>query len=104
MTGLYEFLSGAPGSDNGVTITGVRPFRGDAFSFGTVNYLGWDTFSTFYTEASYHTVSEGGWISGGSGSSPISAASVMNSWVISILGIRGVAGIYKLILLDNRCR
>ena len=52
--------AGAPGTDKGVTMFGARPINSDAFMFGAINYVGWDTFNTFYTEASYHTVFDGG--------------------------------------------
>jgi len=45
---------GAEGTDKGLSIAGARiPFT-EEFTVGTVNYYGWDTFNTFFTEATYH--------------------------------------------------
>ena len=46
--------AGAPGTDKGVTLVGMRPFKSDTLTFGAVNLMGWDTFNTAFAEATYH--------------------------------------------------
>jgi hypothetical protein len=54
-----EFISmsraaGAPGTDKGVTVVGIRPLKSDTFTFGVINQFGWDTFNTAFAEATFH--------------------------------------------------
>jgi hypothetical protein len=51
--------AGAGGSDKGITVIGARPINNDTWTLGAISYYGWDTFNTFYAEASYHTVVRG---------------------------------------------
>jgi outer membrane porin, OprD family len=53
--------AGADGTDKGVTSFGGKlPSIGGKLSFGAGIHYGWDTFNTFITEGSYHTVLRGG--------------------------------------------
>ena len=51
--------AGAPGTDKGVTLAGVRFPVNDDFTIGSTYYYGWDTFSTFFVEGTYHRVLAG---------------------------------------------
>jgi hypothetical protein len=55
-----EFVSmseaaGAQRTHQGVTVVGARFPVDDRLTIGAVNFYGWDTFNTFYAEATYHT-------------------------------------------------
>ena len=51
--------AGAGGTDKGVTLAGVRFPVNDDFTIGSTYYYGWDTFSTFFVEGTYHRVLAG---------------------------------------------
>ena len=48
--------AGAEGTKKGVSVVGVRVPVTPKLTIGVGDLYGWDTFNTFYTEASYHTV------------------------------------------------
>jgi hypothetical protein len=59
-----EFVSisaaaGARGTDKGLSMAGARIPVSDQITLGAINYYGWDTFNTFFTEATYHAVLRG---------------------------------------------
>jgi hypothetical protein len=45
--------AGAPGTDKGVTVTGLKLDLGDDTTFGAFNLYGWDTFNTAYVEGNW---------------------------------------------------
>lgn len=51
--------AGAAGSDEGVTLAGLRYPFSDEFDAGGGTLYGWDTFNTFFAEATYHRVLTG---------------------------------------------
>jgi hypothetical protein len=48
--------AGAFGTNKGLTLAGGRISLSDDYSVGAIDYYGWDTFNTFYAEATYHKV------------------------------------------------
>lgn len=48
--------AGAFGTNKGLTIAGARVPLSDDCTVGAIDYYGWDTFNTFYAEATYHKV------------------------------------------------
>jgi hypothetical protein len=51
--------AGAEGTDKGVTLGGLRYPLSNDFSVGAGTLYGWDTFNTFFAEATYHRPLEG---------------------------------------------
>jgi hypothetical protein len=51
--------AGAAGSDQGVTVAGLRYPVNDELTIGAGSWYGWDTFNTFFAEATYHQVLAG---------------------------------------------